>query len=154
MQNNKYRRNCWILSQSKRVVSTRLANNIIERLNPLFSFPINIFDVLFDMENEEFIIPNATHPQSLQDITNETENASVRSEKTDLSMEEQNAVLQALLKCCEEEKPQCGAIKTIANNFNLGRNTVGHIWARACPRLSVGTSNLVNKNLCVIKIYF
>lgn len=67
--------------------------------------------------------------------------------RKDLSFEERNAILQALLqesksKGCKSGKLilKRGAIKSIAQRFQVGRNTVGRIWSRGNESIRNGGS--------------
>ena len=79
----------------------------------------------------------------LQNETNEAVNASTGSqdrENRELIDVQRTAILQALLQRSEERTLKRGAVKDIAKQFNVGRNTVGRIWKQRIESLDKGNN--------------
>jgi len=60
--------------------------------------------------------------------------------KRELSNEDREAILQALLSKSEDGILPRGAIQAISASFEVGRNTVGRIWARAKESVADGSN--------------
>ena len=84
------------------------------------------------------------HQPHLQNETNEAVSASTGSrENRELTDVKCTAILQALLQRSEERTLKRGAVKDVAKQFNIGRNTVGHIWKQGIKSLDKG-NNVMN----------
>jgi hypothetical protein len=83
------------------------------------------------------------HQPRLQNETFEAVNASTSSQDRgdrELTNDQRNAILQALLQRSENRILNHGAVKDIAQQFDVGRNTVGRIWKRGIESLDKGNN--------------
>ena len=83
------------------------------------------------------------HQPRLQNETFEAVNASTSSQDRggrELTDVQRNAILQALLQRSENRILKHGAVKDIAQQFDVGRNTVGRIWKRGIESLDKGNN--------------
>ena len=63
--------------------------------------------------------------------------------KPELSNAERNAIVQALLQRCNGEFVlERGAVNSVANEFNVNRNTIGRIWKRGIESMNNGNVSM------------
>ena len=64
-------------------------------------------------------------------------NESLSSSKQ-LTNDQRQAILQALLEHYKDAKLERGAIKTVAESFNVSRNCIGQVWKHTNESIEIG----------------
>ena len=64
-------------------------------------------------------------------------NKSLSSSKQ-LTNDQRQAILQALLEHYKDGKLECGAIMKVAESFNVSRNCIGQVWKQANESIENG----------------
>ena len=62
------------------------------------------------------------------------------SSSKQLTYDKHQAILQALLEHYKEGKLECGAIKKIADSFNVNRNCISQVWKCANESIETGST--------------
>ena len=60
------------------------------------------------------------------------------SSSKQLTNDQRQAILQALLEHYKDGKLECGAIKKVTESFNVSRNCIGQVWKRANESIENG----------------